>query len=456
MQFTKNVDPNKLEKIEQKIVGQQPYVDEQGKIVKEKNLKKQYTIIGIIIFIIILLIGLIMFFINNSKNKKCTSLEDLLRNAGYKYAKDNDTLPTIISDPVTFSVSELIANGYLNSKEFSLNESTCSGTVKIVNAGDKYLQVVNLEGCNYCTTSERYGTKYDKETLNYKKTGAMDVIPYYNYTTKNTYYTSWTSYFKPQYLEDKPLENYTDSRLPKIPNDSKNQVLEHEDVTYYRHKDKKWRFYQVNNNNYSVLSCEQPAGYSKKDINTQFKTEWSEWSLQAPTEEKCVHSDKATGYRWYKVIDGNKIYWKNGAYSPKNPDEEENSYTKDTKDTATLWRYYKVLHRWYNGESRKYSSYMSEANNKYKYIDNEIFKYSDYTSWKTESLLTEQNRHYRTEESEVRKRFRIKYDQYSFNLLDNYVSKEDFAAITGRTLEDVYADPKYAVTVEYKYIYRKK
>lgn len=454
MNFTKSIIDK--DAFNSKVLGQQPYVDENGELVNPKNNKKLYTIIGIIIGIILLTIIIIIVANNNAKNTKCNSIETLLKDAGYKYATDKGTLPTIIADPVTYDASELVANGYLNSTDFSIQKNVCGGTVKITNVGDGYIETVNVTGCDYCTTDTRYGTNWSSESATKPKSGIYDVVTYFNYTTKTTYHTEWTDYYRPEQLEDNPIKSYDDSRLKNIPSDAKNIIIDHDDVTYYRYRDKKWKYYKNANANYSELSCTQPSGYNTKDISTSYQTDWSDWSLEAPEEYDCIHSESKTGYRWYKVVDGNKVYWNNGAYWPTNPDEESESYTQDKKDSATVWRYYRILYRWYNGVSRGYSSYMAEPTSTYKYRDDEITTYGSWSMWSTLSSVNDSNSYYRTEITQVRTRYRLTYDEYSFNLLNNYVTKNNFASATGKTLEEIYNDQNYAVVVEYKYIYRRR
>ena len=454
MKFTKSIINKNV--FNAKILGQQPYVDQNGQTIKPNNRKKIYIIIGIIAGIVLLTIVIILIANALAKNSKCNNIESVLKDAGYKYAKDSNKLPTIVSDPVTYNVSELISKGYINANDFSMNKSTCDGTVKITNIGDSYIETVNVTGCDYCTTDTRYGTNWSSESDKKPTSGVYDVIPYYNYVSKTNYHTDWTGYYTPDQLTANPFKDYKDSRLKSIPTDAKNIIIDHDDITYYHYRDQQWKYYRNPNNNYSQLSCTQPAGYANQDASTAFQTAWTDWSLEAPAELGCNHSESRTGYRWYKMVNNNKEYWNNGAYSPTNPDETNNSYTQDKKDSATVWHYYQILYRWYNGSPRGYSSYMSAPTSSYPYRDDELTIYTSWTTWNNESKLNSSNKYYRTEETQTRTRYRLTYDEYSFNLLDTYLSKSDFESKVGRPLIDVYNDQKYAVITQYKYISRKK
>jgi len=449
MKFFKNLFNNKM-------LGQQPYVDETGNNIPAKDNKKLYIIIGLVCLIIIITVIIFIVTNNNAKNSKCNNIESMLKDAGYKYAESKGTLPSIISDPVTYDASELIQNGYISSKDFAINNTTCDGTVKITNIGDSYVETINITNCNFCTTDTKYGTNWSTESDNKPNSGVYDVVIYYNYTTKTTYHTEWTGLYTPDQLQDNPVVNYKDTRLKSIPTDAKNIIIDHEDTTYYRYRDQKWKYYQVQNSNYSALSCTQPSGYATKDTNTYHQTDWTYWSLEAPAELDCIQKESKTGYRWYKVVDGKNVYWNNGAYSPTNPDSENESYTQDKKDSATVWRYRENQYRWYNGNPRKYSGYQSTPSGSYIYRDDELSTYGNWSSWSTTSSLNGSNNYYRTEETQIRTRYRLTYDEYSFNLLDSYLTKADFESKVGKTLADVNNDPGYAVVIQYKYIYRKK
>jgi|GEM_PF-2461923 len=454
MNFTKSIINKDV--FNSKVLGQQQYVDENGNTPKPVDNKKLFIIIGSVIGIILLAVIIFIVANNSAKNSKCNSVENMLKDAGYKYAESKETLPTIVSDPVTYDASELIENGYLNSKDFSINDTACGGTVKITNVGDGYVETVNVTNCNFCTTDTRYGTNWSTESDNKPKSGVYDVVIYYNYATKTTYHTDWTGYYTPEELKETPMEKTSDPRLTSIPSDAKNVIIDHEDITYYRYQDKVWKFYSNPNNNYSALSCTQPSGYSQEDYNTEHQTELSEWSLNSPDASDCITIENQTGYRWYKEDNGNKVYWNNGAYSPTNPDTENESYTQDINDSATVWRYFQTLHRWYNGDPRDYSGYQSAADDYYRYKDSELSSTTEWTGWEPISYLNSSNSYYRTEEKQTRTRYRLTYDEYSFNLLDSYLTKTDFESKVGKSLTDVNNDPGYAVVIQYKYISRKK
>lgn len=435
---------------------QTPYVDEKGDLIKPKDNKRILIFVGIIIGIILLLTIIILVANNTAKIKACNNLEDLIENAALDYAKDNEKLPTLVTGPITFTKEELVENGYLNSEEFKVKDTYCNGGVKLTNVDGKPFATVTLTDCNICSSDKRYGDSWSEETDKFNsKKRAVDVIVYYNYVEKKTHVTAWTNYLTPQVLETRPIVAFNDNRLDVIPNDAKNIELESEDLTYYKSRKKTWKFYKNNIGGYSALSSEQPAGYSMKDNATMIETEYSDWSLTAPEVKDYRSIQEQTGYRWYLEDGKEKIYWNSGAYWPENPDQEDKTYIKEKKDPATVWRYKDRKWRWYNGNSRGYSGYLSNPNKYYPYKDTEIVRYTSFSSFKPESLLNDSNRHYLDEVSEVRTRFRVKYDLYSFNKLENSVLLEDFESASKSTVADIELSDNKDIVVTYKYIYRK-
>lgn len=438
---------------------QSPYVDEKGVIIKPKDNKRILIFAGIVIGIILLLVIIVIIANNAAKAKACNNIESLISEAAVNYARDNEALPTLVTGPVSYTADELINNGYLSSVDYKYKNDSCNGGVTITSVDGEPFTTVNVTDCGECSSDKRYGSNWTDESdkLNKKKRIA-EVVTYYNYVTKDSYATAWTKYLTPTVLETKPIVNFNDKRLNVIPNEAKNIELDHEDLTYYRNRSKQWKFYKYDVKGYSALSSKQPAGYTNKDDSTQVETEFTEWSLDAPSVEPGYRTiQKQVGYRWYLEDENkNKIYWNSGAYTPENPDTEDETYIKDKKDSATVWRYKDRMWRWYSGSRRDYGSYMIAPNKYYIYRDNEVTKYTGWSSFAPGSKKTEANSYYLEEQSEVRTRYRVKYDLYSFNKLDNSVLLENFESASGMSIKDVDESNDYVLVTTYKYKYRKK
>ena len=351
---------------------------------------------------------------------------------------------------VTVEMSDLIAGDFLEETEVSMKSNTCGGSIKLTKMGEEYLGTPYLNDCDYCSTGDDWSDEQDNVP---SKNKVVDVVAYYNYVTKETNYTEWTNYYTPEQLEKEPFLEVTDDRFnANIPKDAKNIEIETDTQNYYRYRDLRYKYYRVNNNNYSDFSSEQPEGYANKDTNTARETEWSEWSLTAPDKKDYRTIDEDTGYRWYYMDGKTKVYWNNGAYYPEQPDEQ---YTEREKEGVDVFRYKDTQWRWYNGERRQYSSWYATMPNGYYYRDDELSQYGSWSSWSTTSRVDASNESYREEEIEVRSRYRLKYDMYSFHVLSDFVKAEEFESASGKTIQEVLDDPTLELIVEYKYIYQK-
>ena len=430
---------------------QHAYVDEYGEVINQTDNRKKLIFIGVALGIIILLVIIILIAVNISKNKKCNNIEDLFKDAALKYAEYTDILPTIVDESIEVKANTLIAEGYLDDK-FSFDDSSCDGTAKITRVNDDYVVTIDVTDCGRCTTSERYSDWSDwTDKLPNKQ--IVDVEVTYNYVKKTTNYTEWTKYYTPDELEKRPITDYTDERFATISKDAKNVEIVSEDLTYYRYRDKKWKFYRNNNTNYSDFSSTQPDGYMNKDTSTARTTEWSDWSVNAPEEADYRKIESKTGYRWYYKDGKEKIYYNGGVYLPEAPDDKYIERDKD--DKATIYRYRDTEWRWYNGEKRGYSSFMSTPTLTYKYKDEGLTSYGSYSSWSTSSKVDSSNQNYREEETQTRTRYRLKYDLYSYNLLSEAVSKDNFEKTVGMTLEAINENSSYALVPVYRYRYKK-
>ncbi len=431
---------------------QQPYVDEHGNPVVPKDNNRLYIVLGISLLILFLIIIIVIGTRNGAKNRKCVKLEDLLESSARSYANEQGIMPSINGTSITIHESELFESGFLKQEEFQLKDNICGGSIKFTKVNDDYIATIDVTNCGYCTTETRY-QDWSKEKDKKGSARIVDVIPYYNYVEKDTYYTGWTGYYSLEEIEDDPIVDYMDGRLPTIASDAKNVVIEVDTKMYYRYRDKVWKYYEDNGGSYSDFSSEQPYGYDYKDEDTVRTKDCSPWSLDYPEEKDYRFIRETYGYRWYYLDGKTKVYWNSGAYSPDQPDE---TYDLNEKEAVRMYCYEDDEWRWYSGEPRYYSYYRSEPYGEYTHRDEGLSYYKDWTYWDTESALDDSNRYYREEQSENRPRYRLKYDMYSFNKLEESLSKEEFENVIGKTLQQIIDDPKLDLVVTYKYKTRKK
>lgn len=434
------------------LASQKPYVDEQGNVVKKVDDKRKLIIIIISAFILLFAIIIIIISIKNSKNSKCNSLESLINESALAYAKEQEILPTIGEESITINSNELFEKERLNREEFSLNKNNCSGSVTITKVNDGYLTSANLSNCDICSTEIRF-TKKSKAVDKIPPKGvSYEVEVKYNYVDKKTNIGEWTQEYNEKTLIEKPFDSVDDKRFAIVPVDSKNKEIEIKSITYYSFRDKKWKFYKADYP-YSSFSSTQPAGYSKRDDSTQRSTEKTEWSLTSPEKLSYRYIEEKTGYQWfYYKLDKSKKYWRDGAFSPEKPDDI--FIEKDEKNKAKIYRYQDKEWRWYNDKSRVYSSFMSVANSYFPFKDEELVEYGNWSQWNTNSNINASNSYFREEKTEIRKQFRLKYDTYSYNKLENFVSLSSFKDLTGKTVDEISKDPNYAIITQYKYLIR--
>lgn len=429
---------------------QKPYVDETGKPYQQKDPKRIILVASIGILVLLIIIFIVIAVNNSAKTRKCRSIREVAIEAAIDYAEENELLPTIDGMSVTVEMNDLIAGDFLEETEVSMKSNTCGGSIKLTKMGEEYFGTPYLTNCDYCSTGDDWSDEQDSVP---SKNKIVDVVAYYNYVTKETNYTEWTKYYTPEQLEKDPFLEVTDDRFrASIPSDAKNIEIETDTLNYYRYRDLRYKYYRVNNNNYSTFSSEQPEGYANKDTNTARETEWSEWSLTAPDKKDYRTIDEDTGYRWYYMDGKTKVYWNSGAYYPEQPDEQ---YTEREKEGVDMFRYKDTEWRWYNGERRQYSGWYATMPHGYYYRDDELSQYGSWSSWSTASRVDSSNESYREEEIEVRSRYRLKYDMYSFHILSDFVKAEEFESASGKTIQEVLDDPTLELIVEYKYIYQK-
>ena len=409
--------------------------------VKKMN-KKLLMLIFLFILIVIVVITVIVGNVNKKKNNMCKELYNSVSIKVEEYLSKNDLFPTLQGDYVIVDLNQLEPIHY--------KEEQISGNVKYTKYNDTYIKTYNLENCGYCSSKE-----FGKETTEYKENRAnMDVVTYYNYYDAATYNSYWTKFIEPEKISSEqtmgvnlPLDSKV---LPKISDDA--IILEYvkEDKLYYSYRDILYKFYK-NNVNYSGFSSEQPSGYANKDEKTVITSEPSEWSLDYPEVKSYRTINKKTGYRWYYQDGKEKVYWNDGAYYPTQPDEK---YDKKSKETVIMYSYTDKMWKWYNGTlKREYSSYVKAPGSQFNYKDQDLFKYTNWSSYKDESQLTNENKSYREEVTKTYSRYMIKYKVLSFAKLDKAVTREELESITGRKFEDLMTDENLHVEVTFKFKY---
>lgn len=411
--------------------------------------KKDYTIIfmiGAIIFILIaFLIGL-----NIYKGSKCNGIENKFLDYAYEYAESNNLLNIDEGEFIYVDIQDVYDSGYSE----LLNGNVCSGTVKFTMADGKIIKTFNISDCSYCSTNKRYGSW--KESNTFVNSKLVDVDVKYNYYNAETFYTKWTDWYPSSYISTSVDEQYG----IKLPNDIKyfpsipqtSEVLKYdiEYKTFYSYRDKTWKWYRNNNNQYTnEWYSVKPDGYAYKDEDTLRYTEWSDWSLNYPTEVDYRHIKSATGYRWYYVDENkNRHYWNGGAYSVNKPSDDYPSYD----EAAKMYSYRDETWRWYNGDKRGYYyNYSTTKPNGYNYKDPLI---SDYTKWSSWSSEIPNSYDYRTIDTDIYYRYRAFYRDINFLVLDDYISKDEFENAVGKSLEDFKLDNTKKISYKYTYLYK--
>ena len=190
-----------------------------------------------------------------------------------------------------------------------------------------------------------------------------------------------------------------------------------------------------------------------KDKKAVIRTKNTEWSIDYPVEKEYRHITSRSAYRWYKKGKNNeKEYWNNGEFYPYEPGEE---YEKENENRITMYSYYDEMYRWYNGIERGYSTRYSSTppGSSYKYKDTGLTSYTSWSKYKTYSDLNNSNRNYREEKINIHSRYMIKYDIRSFEVLNEYVTRDKLEEKLIKTLEELNADSKIYIKVKFKYKY---
>ena len=413
-----------------------------SKIKISKLTKKNIKGFLIIIFVILFSYFVISSFIKGSRNKTCNNLRNEIFSKTDLYFNEFNLLPVLNGDSVTINLSDL--NDTIVFKDYGV-----TGTVTYTKYNDTYIKSVNIDNAGYCSTKE-----FGEETDKYDEKKNVEVVTYYNYYEIESYNSKWTEWYPSEDISTTetngvllPLD---EKDLPYIPNNAVVTEYVRETKTYYSYRDKQWKFYK-NNIKYSEYSSTQPKGFTNKDTTTKSTTEPTEWSINYPEEFDYRHIKQQTGYRWYYMDGENKVYWNNGEYSVESPGEE---YEKDKENTVKMYSYYDDIWRWYNGDTKRiYSSYSSTKPNTYNYKDEATLTYTNWSSFKDKSSLNNSNKSYREEKTDIYSRYLIKYDIYSYPILDNYVSLEELEKNLGKKYEEINNDENFKIKINFKFIY---
>ena len=404
--------------------------------------KKNIRGVLIIIFVILVLYFVISSVITGNRNRTCQNLRNEVLTATDAYMENNNLLPTLNGTSETIYLSDLYDS--IVFKDYAV-----TGKVTYTKYNEEYIKTVELDNADYCNTKE-----FNQESNEYDSTKNVKVETTFNYVTVESYNSEWSDWYPSEDISQEETNGVLlplDERdLPTITSTAIVTEYVRETKTYYSYRDKRWRWYR-NNVEYSDFSSEQPTGYTTKDTSISMSTEATPWSLDYPEEKDYRHIRRTNGYRWYYLDGDEKIYWNNGEYSPDSPGEE---YERDNEFRATMYSYTDDTWRWYNGDTKRlYSGYSSTKPNSYNYKDEETLTYTNWSTYRDESTLNSSNKSYREERTDIYSRYLIKYDVYSYPVLDNYVSLDELESILGKTYEEIDQDRTLKVEVNFKFYY---
>lgn len=395
----------------------------------------------ILLVVIILLVIIIILTISSGRKKKaCTNLREQIIASVDKYVNDNNLLPVLNGESVVIELDDI-------QDKFTIKKKTITGYVTYTKYNDEYIKTVDIDNASFCTTD-----KFGKESDKYNSKNNVKVNVYYNYRTVESYNSKWSDYIPSNEINTEetngvllPLDLES---LPSIPPSAVVTEYVKENKTYYSYRDKKWKWYR-NDIYYSDYSSTKPKGYTNKDKDTLSYTDESEWSLDYPEEFEYRHIRSKTGYQWYYNDGKEKIYWENGKYSVESPGDE---YKSDNETATKMYSYYDEIWRWYNGDTvRGYSSYSSTKLNGYNYKDNSTLIYTDWSKFRDVSYINDENKAYREQQTDTYSRYLIKYDIYSFAILDEPVTLEELEAKLGKSYEEILNDKSIKVDVIFKF-----
>lgn len=406
-----------------------------------KILKNKYFKLAIILITFILLIILIIsLIVSGNKKKKCNSLKEEIIASVDEYVKDNNLLPTLNGDSISIDLSDI-------EDDIKFKEKFVTGFITYTNYNGEYIKTIEINNADYCSTN-----KFGKETDKYNSKNNVKVNVYFNYYTVDSFNSKWTDYIPSENISTEETNGVllpVDlNDLPKIPDAAVITEYVRETKTFYSYRDKKWEWYK-NNIKYSDYSSTQPYGYTNKDVATEKNTESSEWSLDYPEEYDYRHIKSKVGYQWYYLDGKEKIYWENGKYSIVSPGDE---YKKDVDNSAKMYSYYDETWRWYNGNTKRiYSNPSSTQPKGYNYKDETTLTYTNWSSYKDYSKLDSTNKSYREEITDLHSRYLIKYDIYSYAMLEEPVTLDELENILGKSYKEILSDKSLKVDVIFKF-----
>lgn len=433
------------------------YVDETGVEVNQKERDKKAVMRALIAIMCVVCI-IIIYFVFRSiiKRNHCHKIIDTVSTSSLSYAKEEDILPRVEGDYITFSLDVLLNRKYITEEDITVNKKVATGNIKITKYKKEYITTVELKDCDYCDSSKKSWSKEVSKRSNKK---VIDVIAYYNYYHKSTNSTNWTSWYTNDKIENTVSKEYqirlpnSKNLLPKIADDAEIISIEQETKEYYRYRDKRWKFYRGGGNYTDYFSSEQPEGYTNYDSSTLIYTDWSKYSLTYPEEKSYREIQKTTGYKWYIEKDGKKEYYKSGDYFVNT--EVPDAYKRDSKQSAPMYRYRDKMWRWYSGEKRTYSGYFSTMPKGFTNRDDGIYNYSGYSNWSETSSLNANTISYREEESDTRYRYRTHYHVYSLAVLDKPVTKDELEKKLEMSIDDIFKRDDLKIDISYKFRYKK-
>lgn len=406
-----------------------------------KAAKKLLMRFLIFIFIVLLIIFIVTKVIEGKHTKECNELRDKILLYTDDYMTNRDLYPTLNGTSKTVNLDYLESN-------VIFKEKAVKGTVTYTKHNQDYIKTLEISNVDYCTTKE-----FKKETNKYDKNKNTKVTAYFNYYTVETYNSKWTKWLSSDQIStettDTVLLPLDSKNLPAIPDAAIITEYVRETKTFYSYRDKKWRWYR-NDIKYSDYSSTKPSGYANKDEDTLKYTEYTDWSLDYPSEESYRSIKTTTGYRWYKEEGKEKVYWESGKYSPDSPGKE---YTRDRDTEVKMYSYRDKLWRWYNGDTKRgYSALSStQPTKQYKYKDNATLTYTNWTDFYEDSRVTNDNKGYREENKDTHSRYLIKYKIRSFAMLENPCSLEELEIKLNKSYQDILNDKTIDVEVIFKY-----
>ena len=434
------------------------YVDNDGnttniELESKKPLLRILLTLNILIPLII--IGLIIYKI--VINKQCNNIYKTIKQSSLVYIKDQGEVPSIEGESTEVNIADLYSEQYLNSS--LTNNTICQGTVKITKYKKEYIYTLDVRNCNKCSVNIKYKKWSNLQNTYPKNKAIVDVVPYYNYYDRELNTTKWSNYFGEEELLDEVSEYgiklpADETKLPEVPKEATIVNIESSNTYYYRYRDRKWKWYDIEGN-YSEFSSERPEGFAEKDEGSVKYTEWTEYSQDYPQEKSYRKIDQKTGYKFYYINKkGKKIYYNSGKYTIKD-EVNTQKYNQRDEETAQLYSYQDQQWRWYNGQKRSYSSYSSKPYQYKPLKDKETEIIEKPTSWSEKRSSDETTVDYRIEEKKLMTRFRKQYEILSLPVLKTPLTKEKFEEKENTSILEFSSRDDKKIDVTYKFRYKK-